>query len=394
MTRLSGVSMRSISCRIVLCALILIGNVPGLASAPPDAPVHGVVYYEPGKFAAHPANIGMWNWDNEILVGFRLWEFLDRSQEAVRNHSREQSKGYQQRFARSLDGGATWTVEVPTFVDGSTESPKPIEPHGGLDFMHPDVAIQFRSSVFLYSNDRGRTWQGPYQLPNFGFQTLQARTDYIVDGKHELRAFLTVTKANNREGRVICVRTTDGGKTWTLLGHVGPEPEGFSIMSQSERLSPTRILTTIRRKEGETHWVDAWVSDDNGVSWKWLSRPAPSTGGAVGNPAALQRLRDGRLAVVYGYRSSPYGMRARLSSNDGRTWGEEIVLRNDAGNWDLGYPLMIERPDGKLVITYYFNFLYEWDVDRPHPGPAAPGREPYVAYTIWDPGTAQEGVTR
>src|SRR2546426_12162042 len=38
--------------------------------------------------------------------------------------------------------------------------------------------------------------------------------------------------------------------------------EGFSIMPSSVRLSPTRILTTIRRKEGPEHFIDSWVTED------------------------------------------------------------------------------------------------------------------------------------
>jgi len=39
----------------------------------------------------------------------------------------------------------------------------------------------------------------------------------------------------------------------------------------------------------------------------------------------------------------------------GRPWGSDVVLRRDGGNWDLGYPRTVQRPDGKLVTVYYFN---------------------------------------
>ncbi len=65
-------------------------------------------------------------------------------------------------------------------------------------------------------------------------------------------------------------------------------------------------------------------------------------------------------------------MRARLSKDNGRTWGEEIVLRDDGGCWDLGYPRTVQRKDGKIVTIYYFND------DR--------DKERYIAATIWDPG--------
>jgi len=49
------------------------------------------------------------------------------------------------------------------------------------------------------------------------------------------------------------------------------------------------------------------------------------------------------------------------------------VLRDDGGTWDLGYPRMMQRPDGKLVTIYYHN-------TRENPGP-------HIVATIWDPDT-------
>ena len=57
-----------------------------------------------------------------------------------------------------------------------------------------------------------------------------------------------------------------------------------------------------------------------------------------GAPGDLVRMRDGRIVCVYGYRLPPFGVRARFSEDDGRTWGRELILRDDGGSWDLGYP--------------------------------------------------------
>ena len=83
------------------------------------------------------------------------------------------------------------------------------------------------------------------------------------------------------------------------------------------------------------------------------------------------RLRDGRLCLVYGYRDAPYGIRAKLSEDEGKTWSEAIHLRDDGGNHDLGYPRIAQRPDGKVVAVYYFN-------DHPD-------AERYIAATLWEP---------
>jgi len=335
-----------------------------------------VVFQEHGRFGGWPANSGMWSWGNEMLVGFSLGYFKN----VEKGHAIDREKPSLLRFARSLDGGETWKVETPKFLSADGKEPEPVESPGGFDFTHPDSAVALRmvsSSIgysrFYYTSDRGKNWQGPYKVPSYDRTGIAARTDYIVNGKHDLMAFITAHKVNGKEGRVFAVRTTDGGKTWKFVSWIGPEPNGFSIMPSSVRISETRILTTLRRKEGEQHWIDAWVTDDNAATWRFLNRPTASTGGSVGNPPTLIKLKDGRLSLIYGYRAAPFGIRARLSGDNGLTWSEETVLRNDAGCWDLGYPRSVQRPDGKIVAVYYFN--------------DAPDRERYIAATIWDPGT-------
>jgi hypothetical protein len=83
------------------------------------------------------------------------------------------------------------------------------------------------------------------------------------------------------------------------------------------------------------------------------------------------RLKDGRLLLTYGFRAEPFGIRARTSSDEGRTWSEDIMVRADGGNWDIGYPRTVQRRDGKVVTVYYYN--------------DAPDKERYVAATIWKP---------
>ena len=359
-----------------------------LPPQPPTTPAkHVIVYRETGRFGGWPANHGIWSWGDEILVGFSAGYLKNLGPD---RHPIDHDKPEEHVLARSLDGGNTWTIERPASlappphqgmagIPGVATGKEPVECPGGVDFTHPDFAMTVRMadnhtgpSWFYYSTNRGRAWQGPFRLPDFGQKGIAARTDYLVNGKHEAMLFLTAAKSNGREGRPLCVRTTDGGKTWRFVSFLGSEPPGFSIMPASVRLSPTRLLTAVRVKQDPQNWIEAYVSDDNAKTWRFLNRPAPSTGGHSGNPPSLIRLRDGRLCLAHGYRSAPYGIRARLSRDNGATWGEEISLRHDGGTWDLGYPRTVQRSDGKIVTIYYFND----DKDK----------ERFIAATIWDPG--------
>jgi len=155
-------------------------------------------------------------------------------------------------------------------------------------------------------------------------------------------------------------------------------------MPSTVRTSPSRLVSITRRKirnfaaHKYSNWIEASVSEDNGATWRNLSKVADTDRGEEnGNPPALVRLKDGRLVVAYGYRSYPLGIRAKISKDGGESWSDEIVLRDDGGTWDLGYPRMVQRPDGKLVTIYYYN------------SPQFP--EPHIAATIWDPDTISDG---
>ena len=369
----------------LVSVLLLQGEAP---SAGESADVkHVDVYHVPGRFGGWPANHGLWAWGDEILVGLSAGYFKDNG---LGFHAIDHNKPEEHLLARSLDGGETWTIEnpaekgalIPTgkslhgIAPPDLEQPTVVDCPGGIDFTHPDFALTVRMtdihtgpSRFYYSTDRGHTWKGPFRLPDFGTPGIAARTDYVVHGPNDCMLFLTAGKENRREGRPLCVRTQDGGKTWKLVSFIGPEPKGFSIMPSSLRLSDGNLLTTLRVHEGPKRWIDAWISEDNGKHWKYLSKPAADTG--AGNPPSLIQLADGRLCLTYGYRAKPYGMRATLSEDNGKTWGPEIILRDDGGGHDLGYPRSMQRPDGKVVVVYYFH-------DEPL-------TERYIAATIWQP---------
>lgn len=381
--------MRTRPTTVGATVLVCTAAVGGADPAGPAAVEHVKVYAEPGRFGGWPANHGLWAWGDEILVGFSAGYFKDYG---PARHAIDRGRPEEHLLARSRDGGKTWAIENPAAKGalvpagkalhgvpppGLTEKPWRDCP-GGIDFTHPDFALTVRMtdtnagpSRFYYSTDRGKTWDGPFRLPLFGQKGVAARTDYLATGKDSCLLFLTAAKADGKEGRPFCARTGDGGKTWEFVGWISEEPTGYAIMPSTVSLGGDRLLTAIRCREGNKSWIDTYRSANGGKTWA-IDRPAavPDTG--EGNPASLIRLRDGRACVTYGYRAKPFGIRARLSRDDGRTWGPEVVLRADGGGRDVGYPRSVQRADGKVVTVYYFHDTLAGDR--------------YIAATVWDPG--------
>ncbi len=89
-------------------------------------------------------------------------------------------------------------------------------------------------------------------------------------------------------------------------------------------------------------------SADGGRTWT-PARPL----GFHGSPPHLLRHSSGVLVCVYGYRLAPFGQRAALSRDEGRTWEHDWILRDDGPDSDLGYPCSAELPGGDLLTVYY-----------------------------------------
>ncbi len=339
---------------------------------------HVLVYHEPGASCYGPVNSGIWQWGDEIVVGFSKGVSMpDRGKPPLADPNLPHANVQ----ARSLDAGETWAYEAPPNLGHGFTSkglvqpgnPLPALPPEGLDFTHPDFGLRLNGSLFRPTYDRGHTWLGPYAFPSFGFESLTSRTAYLVNGAQDCRLFLSARDASftvqaKLSDRTFCARTTDGGRTFDFLGWMVPEdPAPRSVCPSVVRLSTNKLVAALRRRrdvphiQGETFdrvcWIDVYQSDDNGCTWGFLSKVADTETLHLhnGNPPSLGLLPDGRLVCIYGFRSPVWSLRARVSSDQGHTWGAEIMLRDDGRNFDIGYPRSVLRADGQIVTVYWFN---------------------------------------
>lgn len=343
---------------------------------------HTLVYRNDGQFCAWPFNGGFWQFaDGELAASF-MRSPCSYATRTSTDHRTIDQDACEQVIIRSFDGGATWPLETvkPVFrraeLDEQVRATSwiPGRPGRTLDpradgfivvagYGIPPDSLRDRLYV-LVSTDRGHTWEAVVRAPPCGFMSLYGRPSTIVRPDGMLLLFAHGSRLNATGGDAVITNaekeaiplvfgSRNGGVTWGLIGEITPVPVlPMAIMPYPLLLKDGRILAAVRRQYGAAYnaYTQVYESADGGRTWRFLSRPND-----WGAPANLLELPDGRLLCVYGYRQPPYGIRATVSKDGGATWGMEIVLRDDGGSWDLGYPRTILRPDGKLVTVYYFN---------------------------------------
>ena len=230
-------------------------------------------------------------WSNEAMEEeqLRRWKACH---DRLTDEERQADLG--EWLIRSTDGGKTWSTRLPTIVNSQ---------HG---------PIQLKDGRLLYV---GKTlWTG--------------------------------------EKKIGVCESKDDGVTWKWLADIptreGDEVEkGYHELHAVEAEDGTLIAQIRNHNKKNAGWTLQSDSTDGGKSW---SVPRPI---CYGLPSHLLKLRDGRLLMSYGHRLPPFGNQARISIDNGRTWGEALSISSDGLGGDLGYPSTVELGDGSLLTVWY-----------------------------------------
>ena len=201
------------------------------------------------------------------------------------------------------------------------------------------------------TNDGGKTWTRPIRVPvsaPHGFTKMADGTlGYLGKGYRE--------DIGGPGGRVQYCVSRDGGFTWQIMGTV-PMIEGDTNEQYHEPhvidLKDGTLMGVIRfhypKEQGGNLDTCLTFSKDGGCTWT-----VPEHMKVEGAPAQLMRHSSGAIIMTYGYRHPGYGQRAKVTYDEGKTWSDEIIIRDDGDTGDLGYPCSIELDDGKIYTVYY-----------------------------------------
>jgi len=287
-------------------------------------------------------------------------------------------------LVRSKDGGKTWTKEpelVYAHPLGGSQDPCMVQLKDGSIVCTsyawallppekvaklPDTVSHYNSYAFLggymlRSDDGAKTWKGPFVPPHVEVDgTLDAleqptaayNRGAMMQGKNGTLYWAVCCNRGPkiRHSTVQLLTSSDKGETWQ---YVCPIAEDETACFNETSLIETQkgdIVAFMRTASFDDHLAFA-RSTDGGKSFKWQD------GKIIGHPYHAARLKDGRIFLVYGYRHEPFGIRAKLLNPDCTDLAEapEIIIRDDGGNTDIGYPWAALLPDGNILVAYYFN---------------------------------------
>jgi hypothetical protein len=348
---------------------------------------HAVVYRKDDEFCAWPYTQGFFETADGTLLANFIRTKADYGNVGSLNHNVVMRGGETALLTvRSHDRGRSWDGAAPQ-VHGAN----PLAPHDGsgesiaelgpLDFGDRNTLVWSQCSAFGTPNSRpyvritkdaGRNWSRSYRLPMDGLPAVSSNSSQMVRSDGRSLLLLTMVSKDGWSRRPMVYLSTADRSTWRFLSFITPKDDPFGAADgdwpklassfafgghrwfypRALQLPSGRILCTLRcqRSPQGDMWSELYYSDDGGGTWAFRSRIND-----FGAPTSLVRMRDSRLVAVYGYRLPPYGVRAAVSQDEGQTWEPEVVLRDDGGSWDLGYPNAVESTPGKVLAVYYFN---------------------------------------
>ena len=359
-------------------------------------------------YCGHPRQGGIFNFgDGEIALIHNHAPCAYRVKEDVQHGYFGYHGRALQLLQRSFDGGETWPESENVVVFRETD---PIEKRReflaqysataereNISLASPDTCIFFgrtwvgepdedgRPAAALFalrSADRGRTWESvpTVILPTYGFTDIIRHNTPIIRMPDDsfIAGFASVFPGDSskrdqfggkwRTSAVTIYGTDDEGLTWTYLAEVTRDPTGQGSPGYRSllRLPSGRLQCYMLNIYGQHNAIMLSESDDV-YSWSrprpivrwghspWRKRRRPGQAGGYFHYRSPwpMLLNDGRILVLFARRKAPYGIGGIVSEDDGATWSDEFVLRDDGNCTDIGYNVATQLDDGRIFTAYY-----------------------------------------
>ncbi len=287
-------------------------------------------------------------------------------------------------WARSTDGGETWTLEG-TILPPTTDPPTTnflkltlspdggtIYAYGGRSYPAPDEKFGEgrNEALFCRSTDGGRTWSEPQVIPMPCECALEISHGMLTLSSGRLLAPAATLPGEGRLGeQVFAAISDDGGKTWPAHAVVFEDPGkklGYFEQKLAE-IAPGRVMAvcwTVTFGDVVDRPDSFAISGDDGATWG----PAHSTG-INGQTMTPIPLGGDRLLVLYNRRYGHQGVVMALVTFTEDAWTvhhEDLMYDAKATHerpegldtgvqefdtFEFGFPTAIPLRDGTYLAT-------------------------------------------
>lgn len=338
-----------------------------------------IIYKDPSYYSTFPSVVV--RKDGEIICAFR--RAPDRNALWGAPGPTHTDPNSYLMLVRSKDGGQTWT-KTPELIYadplGGSQDPCMVQlsdgsivctsygwalvPPEGFDKLKDTGhhgAFYFLGGYVVRSDDGAKSWKGPFvPIPIPGNPAKDAlgkpcpafNRGAMTQGK-DGKLYWVVAGRDGGTGptQVHLMISSDRGETWTYSCPVAKDEKITFNETSIIQTKKGDFVAFIRTNGFDGKLVYARSTDGGKSFGQWQD------GGFFGHPFHAIHLRDGRIVLVYGYRQAPFGIRAKILDPECTdiTTAPEFVLREDGGSGDIGYPWAAQLPDGKVLVTYYFN---------------------------------------
>ncbi len=256
----------------------------------------------------------------------------------------------------STNGGRSWTWRgaaarrpMPTanychWASGMTKTGDVIVVAGGLADPPAQKTLDF--VMTFISQDAGKTWEKRDVFPHKIKDSKIYPFGSVANGADGSLRTVVYSLDDQKEESAWMVTSRDNGNSWDqgILIDKGINESVLHCLGNKSWLCVARTSNRPPPENGQE--LRQFRSTDDGRTWT----DEGLLTGFHKHPPSLIRLKDNRLVLTYGNRQNG-NIEARLSDDDGKTWGAPLRLFQASG--DMGYPATVQLSDGKLVTVFY-----------------------------------------
>ena len=268
------------------------------------------------------------------------------------------------KYARSDDGGATFSATVPVGV-GQAE-PDPV--HRGMDAQIAAagdhvVAVWTTAGTedrfgrgplaTAFSGDGGKTWKAGPNPADHGLGIGNAFIDLTADADGVFHCVWLDGRTGGMGKGLRYARSTDGGQTWSANQTVvaktceccwntlatGPGGKVYVLFRQA---SPRDMAVVASNDGGKT-----WGPPSTAGGFGWQVNLCPHVGGGLA-PSADAASTTLHAAVWTAKGGDAQGVYTLSSPDGGKTWGPPRAM----ATWRASHPDLVTAPGGRVAAAW------------------------------------------